>query len=55
MKLKKDELYGIVGGASGITASFLNAIARGIETLLDLGRSVGTAVRRIGNGSVCPL
>lgn len=53
MELTQQELYKVVGGT--VTASFLNAIARGIGVLLDLGRSVGTAIRRIGNGSICPL
>lgn len=53
MNLTKKELCEIVGGA--VTASFLNAIARGINVILDLGRSVGSAIRRIGNGTVCPL
>lgn len=53
MNLTKTELCNIVGGA--VTASFLNAIARGINVILDLGRSVGSAIRRIGNGTVCPL
>ena len=53
MELKKEELFSITGGA--VTAAFLNAIARGISTIFDLGRSVGTAIRRIGNGSICPL
>lgn len=53
MKLTNNELYTIVGGS--VSASFLNAIARGIEGLLDLGRSVGTAIRRIGSNSICQL
>lgn len=53
MNLTQQELHQIMGGA--VTASFLNAIARGLNTILDLGRSVGTAIRRIGNNSVCPL
>lgn len=53
MYLTNEELNKIVGGA--VTAAFLNAIARGIGTILDLGRSVGTAIRRIGSGSICPL
>lgn len=54
MELNSKELYSIVGGAT-LTAAFLNAIARGLGTILELGRSVGTAVRRIGNGSICSL
>lgn len=53
MKLTEKELCEITGGA--VTAAFLNAIARGIGVILDVGRSVGTAIRRIGSNSVCPL
>lgn len=53
MRLTNNELYTIIGGS--VTASFLNAIARGITTILDLGRSVGTAIRRIGSNSICQL
>ena len=53
MRLTEKELYGIIGGS--VSAAFLNAIARGIGVILDVGRSVGTAIRRIGSNSVCPL
>lgn len=53
MELTTRELKSIEGGA--ITAAFINAIARGIDTILDLGRSVGTAIRRIGSGSLCSI
>jgi bacteriocin-like protein len=53
MELTNKELKQIVGGA--VTAAFINAIARGINTFLDLGRSVGTAIRRIGTGKICSL
>lgn len=51
--MTKNELLEITGGA--VTAAFLNAIARGIGVILDAGRSVGTAIRRIGSNSICPL
>ncbi|MCI5836176.1 MAG: hypothetical protein MR227_05785 [Firmicutes bacterium] len=54
MNLKKDELLKIVGGFN-ITATFMNSIARGIETILDLGRSFGTAIRRVVGKSICTL
>ena len=40
------ELINTIGGAS-INASWLNAIARGIDTIYNLGRNLGTAVRMI--------
>lgn len=52
-KLKEKELKNIQGG--GISASLITAAVRAINSLLDLGRSLGTAVRRIQNGSICSL
>ena len=52
-KLNEKEMLNISGGA--ISASFINAIARGINTLLDLGRSLGTSIRRSISGKVCPV
>lgn len=52
--LKKEELLLIVGGIS-ITGTLINSIVRGINSILDLGRSLGTAIRRVVSGSVCPI
>lgn len=54
MTLEKKELLQIVGGIN-INASFISAISRGINSILDLGRSIGTAIRRISSNSVCPI
>ena len=51
--LTTEELKYIEGGA--ISASMLGYIVRGINSLLDLGRSIGTAIRRVQNNSICPL
>lgn len=48
------ELKQIKGGA-GISGTLLSGIVRGITQFLELGRSVGTAIRRIGSDNVCPL
>ena len=53
MDLKKEELLNINGG--GISGTLLNSIIRGVNALLDLGRSLGTAIRRLGSNSICPL
>ncbi len=45
MKLQELELYEIKGG--GISTTLLNSIARLITTVLDLGRTVGSSIRRI--------
>lgn len=46
------ELYETVGGAS-ISASLLNAVARGIDTLYNLGRAFGTAINMFIKGKKC--
>lgn len=51
MSLSKNELLSIEGGA--ISAAYLTAIVRGVNALLDLGRSLGTAIRRVIAGSIC--
>ena len=51
MQIGKNELLNISGGA--ISASYITAIVRGINSLLDLGRSFGTAIRRILSGTIC--
>lgn len=51
MILKNNELYEIKGGA--LSASLLNAFSRAISTILELGRTVGSAIRSIYSGNFC--
>ncbi len=55
MILSKEELLNVTGGDFTITATFLNALSRGVSTIADLGRSLGSAIRRIVSGSICPI
>lgn len=54
MELNKNQLLNVVGGIS-ISGTLINSIVRGINAILDLGRSFGTAIRRISSKNVCPL
>ena len=49
--LKDDELKEIYGG--GITTSYITALVRGVNAILDVGRSLGTIIRRIQSGKLC--
>lgn len=49
--IKEEELKNINGG--GLTGTMLSAILRGINSIADLGRSLGTAIRRIQTGRLC--
>lgn len=51
--LSQEELKKIVGGA--INGTLINAFVRGINSLLELGRSLGTAIRRVATGRICTL
>ena len=52
-ELSNNELVCINGG--GISGTLISSITRGINTILDLGRSLGSAIRRIGSRNICPL
>lgn len=54
-ELNNKEMMEIIGGANWLTAAFFNAAARTIETVLGVGRSLGSAIRRLVNGKVCPV
>lgn len=53
-KLDNQTLCEIQGGIN-ITASFVASVVRGINSILDLGRSFGSALRRIQFGKMCSL
>ena len=54
-KLNKEEMLEINGGSISITASFVNALSNAAETLLELGRSLGSSLRRIFENNSCSL
>lgn len=49
--LSNEELMSVKGGS--LTSQFLNAVTRAVETVLDLGRTVGSSIRRIFSGKLC--
>ena len=51
MIINDNKLCEIKGG--GITASLVNALSRGINTVLDFGRTVGTSIYMIISGKRC--
>lgn len=52
--LTNNELKEINGGLN-LTASLISSAIRGLNSLLDLGRSLGTAILRIRYGRMCSL
>ena len=51
-ELNNKKLLVIIGGAN-FTGSLVSALTKGINTILDLGKTLGSAVRRIVNGQIC--
>ena len=46
-EIKKEEMLKVDGGA--ITSAMINAISKAVNTLYELGRQTGSALRRIIN------
>jgi hypothetical protein len=51
MKLSQKELKSIYGG--DISGSMLSSMVKGITILLELGRSLGSSLRRLIDGNIC--
>lgn len=53
-KINKNELYTIIGGAT-LTGTMLSAITKGVSTIYNIGRALGSALRRAISGKYCSL
>ena len=45
----------IIGGGISFSGAVLNAVKGCITTVMEIGRAVGSAIRRIGSGNLCSL
>lgn len=54
IELRKEELLSVNGGAT-INASLLNAASRAITLIINMGRSLGSAIRRTFGGALCKV
>lgn len=52
-ELRNKEMEEVTGGA--IASSFINAISKAVNTIYQLGKQTGSALRRIVSGSYCPI
>lgn len=48
-----NDLMTIVGGATTVSGTLINAICKLVNTLLELGRNVGSAIRIAQTGRKC--
>lgn len=52
--LDKSEMIQINGGST-ISSAFVSSLTRAGTILLEIGRSLGSAIRRMYEGNICPL
>ena len=53
-KINKEELREIDGGDT-ITGTLISAISQGLKTIVDIGRSLGSSIRRIKDKRICEI
>lgn len=53
MKLTAKEMEKINGG--GLTSAFINSLSKAINTVYQLGKQTGSALRRLVSGNYCPI
>ncbi len=53
--LSREELYNVKGGGISITASLINNVLAVANKIFELGRTVGSTVRRIYEKNICSL
>lgn len=53
LKLNKQELLLIDGG--GVSGTLISSITKGVTFIFELGKSLGSAVRRIVGKNICPV
>ncbi len=51
MKLKEENLLSITGG--GFNASLLNSFARLLSIAIEVGRMIGSSIRRVSSKNYC--
>ncbi|MBR3229548.1 MAG: hypothetical protein IKF91_01825 [Bacilli bacterium] len=51
MRLTKKEELNIYGGS--VSSTMVNAIVKGISLLIELGRSLGSTIRRVSENKTC--
>ena len=54
-KINECELDNIIGGGDTITGTILNAFTNIIKILYEAGEGLGSSLRRISEGNLCPL
>lgn len=55
MRIDDKNMVHIMGGSSGVGATFLNYLSTAFKTVYGIGQGLGGAIRRIATKKVCPI
>ena len=55
VELKEEKLSNTYGGAINITGSLIDALVGVAKTIYDFGRDLGFSIRRVTEGTLCPV
>lgn len=53
-RINKEELKDIDGGTS-LSGTLINAFTNGMKTILEIGRSFGSSIRRLKEKKICTI
>lgn len=53
--MAKEELLQIKGGTTSITSTALNALARVGDLIVEIGKMIGSSIRRVAEGKQCSV
>ena len=53
-EIESKELVDITGGET-VTGTLVSAVTTGIKALCDIGKSLGSSIRRLSTDNICPL
>lgn len=55
MKIIENNLDQVIGGGTSISGTVINAFTNVIRLLIESGKGVGSSIRRVAEGELCPL
>ena len=53
--VSNDKLMDIRGGSITYTATLINALCRVVDIIFEVGKNIGSSIRRSNEDTICPL
>lgn len=54
-KIESSQMQLITGGTSTVSSTVINAICSLVKVIMEVGENVGSGIRRVHEGALCPL